>query len=118
MKMRKREQAKAKKTKQGKKKRLANFFGQGPCVPALPREGTPIDAVVQQREIRGTNHNEGKSKSPSTESASLKRLTKVKATKQLITEDKGERGQGEGQTLWKKSTEKLSCNGSDDKISC
>ncbi len=50
MKISEREEAKAKKTKQGKKKRLANFFGQGPRVPALPREGTPMDAVVQQRE--------------------------------------------------------------------
>ena len=66
MKISKREQEKAKKTKQGKKKRLANFFGQGPCVPALPREGTPIDAVVQQRENRGTDHKEGMGKSPST----------------------------------------------------
>ncbi len=47
MKIRQRDQAKAKKTKQGKKKRLANFFGQGPCVPAPPREGTPIDAVIR-----------------------------------------------------------------------
>ena len=38
-------------------------------------------------------------------------------TKQLQTEDKGERGQGEGQTLLKESMKKLSCNGSDDEIS-
>jgi hypothetical protein len=91
----KRDQAKAKKIKQGKKRRLANFFAQGPRVPALPREGTLIDAVVQQRENRGTNSKEGKGKPPSTELASLKRLKKVKATKQLKTEDKGERGQGD-----------------------
>jgi hypothetical protein len=81
MKISKREQAKTKKTKQGKKKRLANFFGQGPRVPAPPREGTPINAVVQRRENRGTNREEGMGKSFSTESAPLKRLTKVKATK-------------------------------------
>ncbi len=86
-------------------------------MPAPPREGTPIDAVVQRRENRGTNCKEGKGKSPSTELPSLKRLTKVKATKHLKTEDKGERGQGDGQTSLKKSTKKLSCNGSDDKIS-
>jgi hypothetical protein len=114
----KREQAKAEKNKQGKKKGLANFFGQGPRVPALPREGTPIKAVVQQRENRGTDRKEGKGKSPSTELASLKKSTKVKATKHLKTEDKWERGQGDRQTLSKKSTKKLSRNGSDDKISC
>jgi hypothetical protein len=101
------EHAKAKKIKQGKKKRMANFFGQGPCVPAPPRGGTPINAVVQQRENRVTNREEGKGKSPSTESVSLKRSTKVKAMKQLQTEDKGERGQGDGE-ISKKSTKKSS----------
>jgi hypothetical protein len=38
--------------------------------------------------------------------------------KHLKTEDEGERGQGDGQSLSKKSTKKLSCNGSDDEISC
>ncbi len=104
MKISKREQVKAKKIEQGKKKRLADFFGQGPCVPALPREGAPIDAVVQKRD---TDRKEGKGKSPSTELASLKRSTKVKATKQLKAEDKGERGQGDGQTLSKKEHEEI-----------
>jgi hypothetical protein len=94
MKISQRDQAKAKKTKQGKKKRLADFFGQGPCVPAPPREGTPIDAVIQRRENRGTDRKEGTGKSPSTELAPLKRSTKVKAMKQLQTEDEGGRGQG------------------------
>jgi hypothetical protein len=118
MKISKREQAKAKKIKQGKKKRLANFFGQGPRVPAPLQEGTPIDAVVQQRENRGTDCEAGKGKSPSMEVAPMKRSTKVKATKQLNTQDEGERGQGDGQTLLKESTKKSSHNGSDDKISC
>jgi hypothetical protein len=87
MKISEREQVKAKKIKQGEKKRLADFFSQGPHVPALPREGTPINAVVQQRENRGTDHEEGKGKSPSTELVSLKRLTKVKATKQIIKKE-------------------------------
>ncbi len=43
----KREQAQAKKIKQGKKKGLADFFGQGPRVPVPSREGTPINAVIQ-----------------------------------------------------------------------
>ncbi len=86
-------------------------------MPALPRESTLIDAVVQQRENRGTNCEEGKGKSPSTELAPLQRLMNVKATKQLHTEDKGEQGQWDGHTLSKKSTKKLSCNGSDDEIS-
>jgi hypothetical protein len=118
MKISKREQAKAKKIKQGKQKRMADFFGQGPRVPAPLQEGTPIDAGIQQRENRGTDCKEGKGKSPSTELVSLKRLTKVKAMKQLQTEDKGERRQGDGQTSSKKSTKKSSCKGSDDKISC
>jgi hypothetical protein len=117
MKISKREQAKAIKNKQSKKKGLAGFLGKGPRVPAPLQEGTPINAVIQQRESRGTNRKEGKGKSPSTELTSLKRLMKVKATKQLKTEDKGERGQGDGQTLSKKSAKKLSRNGSDDKIS-
>ncbi len=83
MKSSEREQVIAKKIKQGKKKRLANFFGQGPRMPAPPREGTPINAVVQQRENRGTNRKEGKGKSPSTELVSFKRSTKVKVMKQL-----------------------------------
>jgi hypothetical protein len=87
MKISEREQAKAKKTKQGKKKRLANFFGQGQRVPALPREGAPINAVVQQRVNRGTNREKRMDKSPSTELAPLKRSTKFKAMKQLQTED-------------------------------
>ncbi len=118
MKISEREQAKAKKNKQGKKKGLANLFGQGPRAPALPREGTPINAVLQQRENRGTDCEEGKGKSPLTEFASLKRSMKVKAMKHLKTEDEEERGQGDGQTLSKKSTKKLSRNGSDEKISC
>jgi hypothetical protein len=72
MKISKREQAKAKKNKQGKKKGLANFFGQGPHVPAPSWEGALINAVIQQRENRGTNCKDGKGKSPSTELASLK----------------------------------------------
>ncbi len=118
MRISEREWAKAKKIEQGKKKGLANIFGQGPRLPALPREGTPIDAVVQRRENRGTNYKEGKGKSPLTELVSLKRSKKVKATKHLQAEDEGERGQGDGQTLSKKSTKKLSRNGSDDKITC
>jgi hypothetical protein len=117
MKISKREQAKAKKNEQGKKKGLANFFGQGPHLPPPPREGTPIDAVVQRRENRGTNRKEGKGKSPLTELASLKRSTKVKATKHLKIEDEGERGEGDGQTISKKSTKTLSHNGSYDEIS-
>ncbi len=82
-------------------------------------EGTPIDAiVVQQRENRGTNHKKGKGKSPPIELASLKRLTKVKSTKQLKQMMKGREDRGDGQTLSKKSMKKSSCNGSDDKISC
>ncbi len=38
--------------------------------------------------------------------------------KQLQAEDKGERGQGDGQTSSKKSTKKSSRRGSDDEISC
>jgi hypothetical protein len=45
-KMREREQANAKKIKQGKKKGLEDFFGQGPWVSAPLREGLPIDAVI------------------------------------------------------------------------
>ncbi len=87
-------------------------------MPALPREGTPINAVQQQRENRVTDHKEGKGKSYSTELVFLKRLMKVKAMKQLQTEDERERGQGDRQTSSKKSTKKSSCEGSDDKISC
>ncbi len=60
----KREQAQAKKIKQGKKKGLADFFGQGPRVPAPSREGTLIDAVVQQRENRITNYKVGDKSHP------------------------------------------------------
>ncbi len=49
----KKEQAHYKKSKQDKKKELANDFGQGPCVPAPLWEGTPIDIVVQKGRIGG-----------------------------------------------------------------
>ncbi len=88
-------------------------------MPASQWEGTSIDAVVvQQRENRGTNRKEGKDKSPSTELASLKRLTKVKATKPLKQMMKGREDRGDGQILLKKSMKKSSRNGSDDKILC
>jgi hypothetical protein len=47
-----REQAYPKQSKQCRKKELADFFGQGPQVPAPLRKGTPIDAVVKQMENR------------------------------------------------------------------
>ncbi len=47
LKVNEREQAQAKKIKQARKKGLEDFFGQGPHVLALSREGTPIDAVVK-----------------------------------------------------------------------
>ncbi len=61
MKMSEREQANAKKIKQGKKKGLEDIFGQGPRVSAPLRKGTPIDAIVQQRENRSTNGKGGTS---------------------------------------------------------
>jgi hypothetical protein len=46
----KQEQANSKKSKQIRKQQLEEYFGWGPQVTALSREGTPIEAVLQQRE--------------------------------------------------------------------
>ncbi len=54
-----REQANTKKSRQIRKQQLEKFFGRGPRVMALSKEGTPIDAVLQRRE-RGPDHNERK----------------------------------------------------------
>jgi hypothetical protein len=111
-----REQAQAKKIKQGKKKGLADFFGQGPRVPAPSWEGTPINAVVQQRENRITNYKVG-DKSHPTKLVSLNESTKVNATKKIQTEGGEERGKEDRQTMGKKNTKKPTRKGSDDKNS-
>ncbi len=98
----KREQAQAKKIKQGKKKGLADFFGQGPRVPAPLREGTLINAVIQQRENRIANYEVG-DKSHPTKLVSLNRSTKVNATKKIQTEGGGERGKEDRQTMGKRT---------------
>jgi hypothetical protein len=98
--MSEREQVNAKKIKQGKKKGLEDFFGQGPRVSAPSREGTPLDAVVQQRENRSTN-GEGGDKPHLTKLVSLNRLTKAYATKKLQAEGGGERGKKDRQTTGK-----------------
>jgi hypothetical protein len=112
-----REQAQAKKIKLGKKKGLADFFGQGPQVPAPSREDTPIDAIVQQRENRITNYKVGDKLHP-TKLVSLNGLTKVNATKKIQTEGDEERGKEDRQTMGKKNTKKSTCKGLDDENSC
>jgi hypothetical protein len=112
----KREQAQAKKIKQGKKKGLAEFFGQGPRVPASSREGTPINAVVQQRENRITDC-KVENKLHLTKLVSLNVSTKVNATKKIRTEGGGERGKEDRQTMGKKNTKKSTRKGSDDENS-
>jgi hypothetical protein len=116
LKVNKREQAQAKKIKQARKKGLEDFFGQGPCVPALSWEGAPIDAVVGQRgdENKAIDWKEGKGTFPPTESS--KGLPTVKATMHLQTKEYGEGGQGEGQSKSKKGMKKSSQKGLDDKI--
>jgi hypothetical protein len=51
-----REQDKAKKSKQDKKKDLLKYFGDGARVSAPTSKGPPIDAVMQRRESRGTRN--------------------------------------------------------------
>ncbi len=46
----KREQGSAKKSRQGRKKGLLEFFGDGPRVKALSTEGTPIKTARNQNE--------------------------------------------------------------------
>jgi hypothetical protein len=53
----KREQDKARKSKQDKKNDILKYFGDGARVLAPTSEGTPIDAVTQRRESRGTGNN-------------------------------------------------------------
>jgi hypothetical protein len=114
-KMREREQANAKKIKQGKKKGLEDFFGQGPQVSAPSREGTLINAVVQQRENR-SNDGKGGDKPHLTRLVSLNGLTTAYAMKKLQAEGGGERGKDE-QTMGKKDTKKMTCKSLDDKNS-
>ncbi len=104
-KMSKREQANAKKIKQGKKKGLEDFFGQGPRVSAPSREGTPINALVQQRENR-SNDGKGGDKPLLTKLVSLSGLTMAYATKKLQAEGGGERGKKDGRTMGKRTQRK------------
>jgi hypothetical protein len=41
-----------KKSKRERKNNLLKYFGEGVCVPAPTNVGTPINAVLQQRESR------------------------------------------------------------------
>ena len=61
----KREQAKAKKIKQTKKKGLEGYFGTGACMPPPSLEGTPINAVGKRRgeEAKANDRKEGEGKS-------------------------------------------------------
>jgi hypothetical protein len=45
-----REQDNIKKSKRERKSNLLKYFGKGVCVPAPTNVGTPIGAVIQQRE--------------------------------------------------------------------
>ncbi len=80
-------------------------------------EGTPIDAVVQQRENR-SNNGEGGDKPHLTKLVSLNGLTTAYATKKLQAEGGGERGKKDGRTKGKKDTKKTTRKSSDDKKSC
>ncbi len=94
-KMREREQANAKKIKQGKKKGLEEFFSQGPWVSAPLWEGTPINAVIQQRENR-SNNSKGGDKPHLTKLVSLNGSMMAYAMKKLQAEGGGERGKKDG----------------------
>ncbi len=98
MKISEKEQANAKKIKQGKKKGLEDFFGQGPWVSAPSREGTLINAIVQQRENRSTD-SEGGNKPHLTKLVSLNESMKAYTTKKLQAEGGGERGKEDGQSM-------------------
>jgi hypothetical protein len=115
-KMREREQANAKKIKQGKKKGLEDFFGQGPWVSAPSREGTPINAVVQQRENR-SNDGKGGDKPHLSKLVSLTGSTTAYATKKLQAEEGRERGKKDRLTTGKKDTKKTTCKSLDDENS-
>jgi hypothetical protein len=81
----KREQDKAKKSKQDKKNNLLKYFGDGTRVLAPTGKGTPIDTVTQRRESRGTGNNtpnvagskEGGNKKSGTREASKSTLNKA-----------------------------------------
>jgi hypothetical protein len=81
----KREQDKAKKLRQDKKNDLLKYFADGACVLAPMSKGTPIDAVTQRRESRGTGNNtpnvagskEGGKKKSGTKKASKSTLNKA-----------------------------------------
>ena len=82
----KREQDKAKKLKQDEKNNLLKYFDNGARVLAPTCKGTPIDAVTQCRESRGTGNNtpnvaeskEGGKKKSGTRGASKSMLNKAK----------------------------------------
>jgi hypothetical protein len=85
MKASKREQDKAKKSKLDKKNNLLKYFGDRARVLAPTNEGTPINAVTQCRESRGTGNNtpdvagskEGGKKKSGTREASKSTLNKA-----------------------------------------
>jgi hypothetical protein len=80
-----REQDKAKKLKQDKNNDLLKYFGNGACVLGPMSKRTPIDAVTQRRESRGTGNNtpdiagskEGGKKKSGTREASKSMLNKA-----------------------------------------
>jgi hypothetical protein len=84
-------------------------------VQAPPREGTPINAVLKQREKGCLDHREGKERP--IKLAQLKGATKATAQTPQQMEDDGEEGQDGGNTKTKTIKKKSPSKGSDDKTS-
>ncbi len=85
-------------------------------MPAPLREGTLINAAVQQRENRITDCKVG-DKLHLTKLVSLNGSTKVNATKKIQTERGGERGKEDRQTMGEKNMKKLTQKCSDEENS-
>ena len=80
------------------------------------REGTPINAVIQQRENRSTDV-KGGDNPHLPQLASLTRSTKAYAAKKLQAEGGGEKGKEDRQAKGRKDTKKSTCKSLGDENS-
>jgi hypothetical protein len=68
-----REQGSAKKSRQGRRKGLLEFFGGGPQVKAPSTDGTPIETVKNRREKTGPGNNPTKKRDSSRQNKAIGR---------------------------------------------
>jgi hypothetical protein len=68
-----REQGLVKKSRQGRKKGLLEFFGGGPRVKAPSTDGTPMEAVKNRREKTGPGNKPTKKRDSSNQNKDIRK---------------------------------------------